>query len=114
MNAHTDDLLAFLDASPCNFLAVDSLRRRLEDAGFSEIKMADAWQLSAGDRRYVVKNDSAIFAFVVGSDPLAGFRVISAHSDSPGFRIKPSCEMVCTGNVLKLNTEVYGGPILYT
>ncbi|MDE6438276.1 MAG: M18 family aminopeptidase, partial [Muribaculaceae bacterium] len=27
---------------------------------------------------------------------------------------KPSCEMVCTGNVLKLNTEVYGGPILYT
>lgn len=114
MNPHTSDLLSFLDASPCNFLAVESLRKRLEAKGFSELSMADAWNLAPGDRRYVVKNHSAIFAFVVGSDPLAGFRIISAHSDSPGFRIKPNAEMVCAGNVLKLNTEVYGGPILYT
>lgn len=114
MNTWTADLLSFLDASPCNFLAVDSLRKRLDAAGFMELSMADAWALQPGDRRYVVKNSSAVFAFVVGSDPLAGFRIISAHSDSPGFRIKPNAEMVCSGNILKLNTEVYGGPILYT
>ncbi len=61
------------------------------------------------------KNDSAIFAFTVGdSDPEDGFRIIAAHSDSPGFRIKPDCEILCDGNIVKLNTEVYGGPILYT
>lgn len=114
MNPLTADLLSFLDASPCNFLAVEALRQRLEANGFSELAMSDAWSVRPGDRRYVIKNDSAIFAFVAGSDPLAGFRIISAHSDSPGFRIKPNAEMVCSGNILKLNTEVYGGPILYT
>ena len=44
----------------------------------------------------------------------SGFKIIAAHSDSPGFRIKPNCEMVTDGNIVKLNTEVYGGPILYT
>jgi aspartyl aminopeptidase len=43
-----------------------------------------------------------------------GFKIISAHSDSPGFRIKPNAAMVCDGGIVKLNTEVYGGPILYT
>jgi aspartyl aminopeptidase len=38
--------------------------------------------------------------------------MICAHSDSPGFKIKPDPEMVVDGKLLKLNTEVYGGPIL--
>lgn len=42
------------------------------------------------------------------------FHIISAHSDSPGFRVKPKCEMLGEGRMLRLNTEVYGGPILYT
>ena len=45
---------------------------------------------------------------------MGGFRIISAHSDSPGFRIKPNAEIVNEGGVVTLNTEVYGGPILYT
>ncbi|MDE5980210.1 MAG: M18 family aminopeptidase, partial [Muribaculaceae bacterium] len=61
-----------------------------------------------------VKNSSAVFAFIVGEDPAAGFKIISAHSDSPGFRIKPNAEIVNEGGVVTLNTEVYGGPILYT
>ena len=76
--------------------------------------MRDAWTLAPGDRRYVVQNGSAIFAFVVGNGSANdGFDIIAAHSDSPGFRIKPHCEIQCEGMV-KLNTEVYGGPILYT
>lgn len=115
MNPLTSDLLRFLDDSTCNFLAVDALRRKLEAAGFTELNMADAWTLTPGSRHYVVKNHSAIFAFIAGEGaPQEGYKIICAHSDSPGFRIKPNCEMVCSGNVLKLNTEVYGGPILYT
>lgn len=111
----TADLLRFLDTSPCNFLAVKNITERLQAAGFSPLDMADNWRLQPGDRRYVVKNSSAIFAFIVGDgEPSAGFRIITAHSDSPGFRIKPNAEIVNEGGVVTLNTEVYGGPILYT
>lgn len=111
---YTADLLQFLNESPCNFLAVKNITDRLDKAGFSLLDMGDEWTLRPGDRRYVVKNSSAVFAFIVGSDPAAGFKIISAHSDSPGFRIKPNAEMVNEGGVVTLNTEVYGGPILYT
>lgn len=111
---HITDLCNFLDLSPVNFWAVETVRQRLETAGFRQLDMRDEWVLTPGDKRYVVQNGSAIFAFVVGSDDAAsGFNIIAAHSDSPGFRIKPRCEMACEGMV-KLNTEVYGGPILYT
>ena len=44
----------------------------------------------------------------------AGFRMICAHCDSPTFRIKPNAEIACEGGLVKLNTEVYGGPIMST
>lgn len=109
------DLMAFLDESPVNFLAADAVCRRLDSAGFKRLDPAEAWSLTPGDKRYIVKNSSAVMAFVVGNGGAAApFHIISAHSDSPGFRIKPAPEMLCEGNVVKLNTEVYGGPILYT
>lgn len=114
MEKITEDLLRFLNESPCNFLAAKNITDKLTEAGFSQLNPADRWELKAGDRRFVVKNDSAVFAFIVGADPAAGFRIISAHSDSPGFRIKPNAEIVNEGGVVTLNTEVYGGPILYT
>src|SRR3712207_4482656 len=43
-----------------------------------------------------------------------GFRIIGSHSDSPCFRVKHNPEMSIEGKYLKLNTEVYGGPILST
>ncbi|MCM1066169.1 MAG: M18 family aminopeptidase [Muribaculaceae bacterium] len=113
--AYAADLCKFLDDSPVNFWAVDTVRHRLEEHGFSELKMEEEWTLTPGDRRYVTKNGSAIFAFIVGqADAARGFNMVAAHSDSPGFRIKPKCEMPFEGGGLKLNTEVYGGPILYT
>ncbi|MDE5683862.1 MAG: M18 family aminopeptidase [Muribaculaceae bacterium] len=112
---HITDLCAFLDASPVNFWAVETARTLLENEGFRQLDMADEWTLAPGDKHYVVQNGSAIFAFIVGDgDPAAGFNVIAAHSDSPGFRIKPKSEIPCEGGAVKLNTEVYGGPILYT
>lgn len=110
-------LLSFLDASPVNFLAVEQLRQQLEAAGFQRIDPTRPLpHLEAGAQVYVTKNDSAIFAFRLGRKPLgeAGFKMVCAHSDSPCFRIKPAAEMVGEGGVVRLNTEVYGGPILST
>ena len=109
-------LLKYLDCSTCNFLAVDCIRRELDGRGFSELKECDNWQLRPGDRRYVIKNGSAIMAFIVGSgNPAeAGFRIISSHSDSPCFKIKPNAEIYGEGGMVSLNVEKYGGGILYT
>ncbi len=108
------DLMSFLDDSPCNFIAVKNIADRLENNGFIKLDTKDKWNIAKGGKYYVTQNDSAIFAFVAGDDPVNGYKIITAHSDSPGFRIKPAPEMLCDGNILKLNTEVYGGPILYT
>ena len=109
------DLAAFLDASPVNFWAVKTASDHLVNAGFTPLDMRDEWDLKPNGRYFVTKNDSAIFAFVVGTGAAhQGYKIISAHSDSPGFRIKPNCEITCDGGIIKLNTEVYGGPILYT
>ena len=110
-------LLSFLDASPVNFLAVKNIAGMLEAGGFRRLDPCQPLgAVKAGDRFFVTKNDSSIYAFRIGRKPLAeaGFHMICAHSDSPTFRIKPNAEMLCEGGLVKLNTEVYGGPIMST
>lgn len=115
MTTEIDALMRFLDASPCNFWAVANAAAELEAAGFRRLDPASPWAIEPSGRYFFTKNGSALFAFVAGNgDPSAGFRIIAAHSDSPGFRIKPNPEMVGDGAMVRLNTEVYGGPILYT
>lgn len=111
------DLLEFLDNSPVNFLAVKTIAEQLSSAGFQHIDpVLPLPQIEVGGAYYVTKNDSSLYAFRIGKRPLAeaGFHLICAHADSPTFRIKPKAEMMCEGGLVKLNTEVYGGPILST
>lgn len=115
MNASTTDLLEFLKASPVNFLAAAEIERRLIKGGYTRLDPKERWDIKPGGKYYMMKNSSAVFAFDLSAgEPTAGYKIISAHSDSPGFRIKPHAEMACENGVVKLNTEVYGGPILYT
>lgn len=111
------DLLSFLDSSPVNFLAVDTLRKRLLEAGFQEFDAKNPiTDVKPGSQFFITKNDSSIYVFRMGSKKLSdnGFHIICAHCDSPTFRIKPNAEMTCEGGITKLNTEVYGGPIMST
>lgn len=74
------DLMSFLDASTCNFYAVDTISRRLDQAGFSRLDPVDAWSITPGGKYYVVKNGSAIFAFIAGTaEPNLGFRLSLIH-----------------------------------
>lgn len=113
---YASSLLKFLDNSPCNFFAVDTIRKELNANGFTELSLSEKWDLKKGGKYYTTKNDSAIFTFTVGSAPMAesGIKIITAHSDSPCFRIKPNPVIKSENGIVKLNTEVYGGPILYT
>ncbi len=111
------NLLKFLDASPVNFLAAKTIVNILKTAGFKPLDAGEKWpDMKEGDCYFIIKNDSSVYAFRIGKKPAeeVGFKLICAHCDSPTFRIKPNSEMYCEGGIVKLNTEVYGGPILST
>lgn len=116
MDKHIDSLLHFMNDSVCNFLAVDTIKKMLSTNGFCEKSFDETICCKPGDKFFVTKNDSAIFAVKIGNKSLkeTGFKIITAHSDSPCFRIKPNPEMRSGDGLVRLNTEVYGGPILYT
>jgi aspartyl aminopeptidase len=105
------DLIRFLDASPSPYHAAAEARRRLAEAGFTEVDAAGAWP--AGPGRYVVADGGSLLAWVVpeGSRPDAGFRLLGAHTDSPTLRVKPRPDTGRAG-VRQLGVEVYGGAIL--
>lgn len=113
---YAKELIDFIYDSPTAFHAVDMVKRTLDDNGFQELKEAEKWNLKNGYKYYMTKNDSAIAAFVVGEGKIEenGFKIIGAHTDSPSFRVKPNSEMTSENAYVKLNTEVYGGPILNT
>ena len=111
------ELMEMLDASPVNFMAARYVEETLQENGFIRFDSGDVMpSLKEGDQYYTTKNGTAVFAFRVGkmAPHESGFRLLCAHSDSPGFRIKPQAEMKGEGGVVRLNTEVYGGAILYT
>ena len=110
-----NDLMKFLDRSSVNFLAAEELCNRLDQAGFSRLDPAEKWNLEKEGKYYITQNQTAVMAFALSTEgPDVGYKIISAHSDSPGFRIKPKAQMNGEGGIIRLNTEVYGGPILYT
>ena len=112
-----EDLLQFLDNSPVNFLAVKTICQQLSEAGFECLDACNKLgEMKPGKQFFLTKNDSSVYAFRIGTEPLgeAGFHIICAHCDSPTFRIKPNAEMTGEGGIVRLNTEVYGGPIMST
>ena len=115
-NKFAEELIDFIYESPTAFHATETVKKMLVGNGFLEIFEGDKWNLVEGGRYFFIKNNSALMAFVVGTGDLGqeGFRIIGAHTDSPSFRIKPSPELNAEGTYIRLNTEVYGGPIINT
>src|SRR3954452_12595850 len=109
------DLRAFVDAGPSPFHAVAEMVRRLAAAGFRELDEQDAWQLVAGDRRYVVRDGGSLIAFRVGSASPAevGIRLVGTHTDSPTFKVRPRPDVRRAGYRL-VGVEPYGGILVHT
>lgn len=109
------ELIDFIDASPSPWHAVASVEARLLAQGYTRLEEGVRWQLVAGGRYYVVRGGASMIAFVLGSGPMAesGFRIVGAHTDSPGLRLKPKAAIASEG-IARLGVEVYGGPIIAT
>ena len=109
------ELLDFIDTSPSPWHAVATMEQALQAAAFSRLSEKQSWQLETGGRYYVIRDDSSIIAFVAGHKdlPKNGYKIIGAHTDSPGLRIKPHA-LHKSGEILRMGVEVYGGAILAT
>ncbi|MDF2951394.1 MAG: Aspartyl aminopeptidase [Anaerocolumna sp.] len=111
----TSELLTYIDNATSPYQTVEEGIKKLKNQGFLELKMKEPWQLQPGNGYYVNTFGTTMFAFTIGNDFKAGqnLRIAAAHTDQPGFHIKPKAEMN-SKVYLKLDTEVYGGPILNT
>lgn len=114
IHATARDLFDFIDSSPSPWHAVETVTQRLLAHDYVALDEATRWSLIAGGCYFVVRGASVI-AFQVGLQDVAktGLRIIGAHTDSPGLRLKTQ-PAHSTDGVVRLGVEVYGGPILAT
>jgi aspartyl aminopeptidase len=107
---HITDLAGFVTASPSSYHAAAEVARRLAAAGYVEQSETDLWDAAPGGH-YLVR-DGAIVAWSVPADVAGpvGFRIVGAHTDSPGFKLKPDPSSYAFG-WSQAAMEVYGGPL---
>lgn len=109
---YVQDLLTFISNSPTAYHAVASAEAVLLENGFEKLTETACWALRKGGRYFVTRNGSSILAFVIPEDEKVdgGYRVVSAHTDSPAFKLKDIYGRSADGYD-KLNVEKYGGMI---
>ena len=107
----TEELIDFIKKSPSPFHVIANAREMLLDSGFSELKENRPFSIEKGKSYFVVRNNSAIIAFRIPKS-FDGFHIVSAHTDSPCFKIKANPEIKIEKSCIKLNTEGYGGMLL--
>lgn len=111
------ELGEYAAASPSSYHAADEASRRLQAAGYELLDETQTWNLAPGGR-YVLVREGAVAAFAlpadVSADVSAGslrYRVFGAHTDSPGFKLKPGGAHTAAG-FTQVGVEVYGGVLL--
>ncbi len=115
MEQSAEKLLQFIKNATSPFHVVKESISILENDGFKPLDFTKPWELTVGSSYYAAPYESTLFAFTIGSELCSEptLRIAAAHTDHPGFRIKPIAE-ITEHNYLKVNTETYGGVILNT
>lgn len=110
-----EGLFGFLKKSPTAYHAVDEIRKKLLDGGFTQLEESSEWKLEKGGAYFTIRGGSSVIAFRIGHELSdGGFMVTASHSDSPSFRIKEHALINVRDHYVQLNTEGYGGMICYS
>lgn len=107
------EMMKFLDESVTAYQAIDNLKKELLQNKYEELDEKKEYKLLKGHKYFITRNGTSIIAFNIGKkldEP--SLQIAASHSDCPSFKIKPEA-FIFDNNYLKLNTEVYGGPIYY-
>lgn len=105
-------LLEFIRKSPTAFHAVATAAEQLEQAGFHCLHEGENWNLLAGGKYYLTRNQSTILAFTLPAGDAKQLLLSASHTDSPMFKLKNVYEAPAFETYGRLDTEVYGGTIL--
>lgn len=114
-NSNVENLMRMLSKGSSPYMVVQESVNQLEEAGFKSLELSKDWGLDNDGKYYVKHHGSSLFAFTVGNKFAfrEGYRIATAHTDFPGFRIKPNPDITAS-MYCQINVEVYGGPILNT
>ena len=116
---HANALSDFVQASPSSYHAAHKVAQDLETAGFDVLSESTSWTIEPGGR-YVVVRDGAVAAWVMpeklqnnpdNQSTHPRFTIVGAHTDSPGFKLKPNPDFSADGTE-QVGVEIYGGPLL--
>lgn len=118
------ELKNFIRKAVTPFHTVQAVKEILETNGFKELTMDGTYDIVPDGKYFINVYESSMIAFTIGKDFIrsdskkCNLRCTSSHTDFPGFKLKPNAGMFLDsgngGGYVKLNTEVYGGPILNT
>ena len=122
-------LADFIKKAVSPYHTVEESRKLLEEAGYKALQLDGDWKIEQGGKYYVIPFKTSLFAFSIPAGCIAkssatkskestfkkkgSIHIAAAHTDFPCLHIKPVAELEQRG-YLRVNTEVYGGPILYT
>ena len=108
------NFLDFIKESPTMFHAAKNIEKLLINNNFIKLNEGQKWNLVPNGKYYLTRNSSSVLAFTLPADlSEISFNITAAHLDSPTFKLKPNFKIE-QGRYNKLNTEIYGGPILNT
>ncbi|MGO2140828.1 MAG: M18 family aminopeptidase [Leucobacter sp.] len=110
---YINEFIGFVGSSPSSYHAARFSAAMLVSQGFTELTEDDAWGPVASGARGVVVRDGAVIAWRAGEGVSATspVRVLGAHTDSPGFVLKPQPDFTAAG-WSQAGVEVYGGPLI--
>lgn len=111
MDKEIKELFNFLDSAKSIYHVVNCAKKYLLENEFVELDLEKQFDLKTGGKYFAVQK-GAIFAFRIDSLE-DGCYIIGSHTDSPSIAIK-SNPVIKENDYIKLNTEIYGGPILST
>ncbi len=123
-------LAEFIKKAVSPYHTVEEAKKLLVAAGFKELAIGEEWKMKRGGKYYVLPFKTSLFAFSIYQErsvkaPSSSHKaklatmdqntihIGAAHTDFPCLHIKPVAEFESRG-YLRINTEIYGGPILNT
>ncbi len=105
-----ENLINFIKNSTCASTCIKTIKEKLLDLNFQELKETDIWNNIEGNY-FVTRNDASIIAFKVKNESTS-FKIITTHSDTPSLLLKNN-GIYIKDNYLKHNVMPYGGLLNY-
>jgi len=110
-----NELFDFLRFATTPFHAVEYLQNMLVRTDFTQLHEQNEWQVEADTGYFCIRDNGTILIWktAANSKETSGWKMLSAHTDSPALQIKPS-PAKNSNSYIQLGVEIYGGPILAT